>query len=100
MGVGTRPSTRADCSRAPSRLALNKATTSLDDPFQHFTTPKNFFLKFQLKAIAGTEKDGEGRPGGGNREPLTGVEQRWREAPRKEVAALKVGLFACQMGSL
>lgn len=42
----------------------------------------------------------EGCPGGGNREPLTGLEQMWREAPRKKVAAFKVGLFACQMGSL
>lgn len=43
---------------------------------------------------------GEGCPGGGNREPLTRLEQRWREAPRKKVAAFKVDLFACQMGSL
>lgn len=46
-------------------------------------------------------KDGsEDCPGGGNREPLSGLEQRWREAPRKKVDAFKVGLFACQMGSL
>lgn len=52
------------------------------------------------RAAGGGGTRGEGCPGGGNREPPTGVEQRWREAPRKKVAAFKVGLFACQMGSL